>query len=108
MIMENYQNELPIRSKIEVAQEIGQIIHYLTQGQESKVNELIEDLKNRSIYLDEKIQGDVLIFAETIQFQQSYDPWHQITPEIEKSANQLIEDLGFIPPQNCPRIPEPD
>jgi len=97
--MENYQNELPIRSKIEAAQEIGQIIHYMTNGQESKVNELIEDLKNRSIYLDEKIQGDVLIFAETIQFQQTYDQWHQITPEIEKAANQLIEDLGFVPPQ---------
>ena len=59
---------------------------------------LIEELKNRSIYLDEKIQGDVLVFAEAVQFQISYDPWHQITPEIERAANQLIEDLGFISP----------
>ena len=27
--MENYHHELPIRSKIDVAQEIGQIIHCL-------------------------------------------------------------------------------
>lgn len=96
--MENYHHELPIRSKIDVAQEIGQIIYCLSLGQQSKVNALIDELKNRSIYLDEKIQGDVLVFAEAVQFQLSYDPWHQITPEIERAANQLIEDLGFISP----------
>jgi len=97
--MENYRNELPIRSKIDAAQEIGQIIRCLTQGQQSKVISLIDALKNRSIYLDEKIQGDVLVFAEAVQFQISYDPWHLITPEIERAANRLIEDLGFVPPR---------
>jgi hypothetical protein len=96
--MENYHNQLPIRSKIEVAQEIGQIIHCLDEGQVSALNEKIEDLKNRSIYLDEKIQGDVLVFAEAVQFQISTDPWHQFTPEIEQAAKQLILDLGFLPP----------
>ena len=56
--MENYHNELPIRSKIEVAQEVGQIIRCLALGQQSRVNTLIDELKNRSIYLDEKIQTD--------------------------------------------------
>ncbi len=98
--MENYHDELPIRAKIDVAQEIGEIINCLTLGQQSVVNALIDKLKNQSIYLDEKIQGDVLVFSEAIQFQLTYDPWHQITPEIERAANQLIEDLGFVPPHD--------
>ncbi|MBF8263573.1 MAG: hypothetical protein HW387_1238 [Parachlamydiales bacterium] len=96
--MEHYHNQLPIRSKIDVAEEIGQIIHCLHTGKRETVDSLIENLKSRSIYLDEKIQGDVLMFAEAIQFQDVYDPWHIITPEIEEAANQLIEDLGFVPP----------
>jgi hypothetical protein len=96
--MEHYHNQLPIRSKIEAAQDIDQIIHCLGKGQQEAANALIESLKSRSIYLDEKIQGDVLVFAEAVQFQEVYDPWHCITPEIEQAANQLIEDLGFVPP----------
>lgn len=98
--MEHYHNELPIRSKIDVAEEIGQIIHCLSSGKTKDADHLIEDLKNHSIYLDEKIQGDVLIFAEAVQFQSAYDPWHLVTPEIEKAANRLIEDLGFALPKN--------
>jgi hypothetical protein len=98
--MQHYHNELPIRSKVDVAEEIGQIIHYLHDGKKEAADSLIENLKSRSIYLDEKIQGDVLIFAEAIQFQEAYDPWHLVTPEIEQAADQLIEDLGFAPPSN--------
>lgn len=100
--MEHYHNELPIRSKIDVAQEVGQIIHYLYDGKMKEANDLIDNLKSRSIYLDEKIQGDVLIFAEAVQFQSAYDPWHCVTPEIKKAADQLIEDLGFVPPKESP------
>jgi hypothetical protein len=96
--MEHYHEQLPIRSKIEVAEDIDQIIHCLGMGQKEAANALIESLKSRSIYLDEKIQGDVLVFAEAVQFQEAYDPWHCITPEIERAADQLIEDLGFVPP----------
>ena len=96
--MEHYHNELPIRSKIDVAAEIGDILHCLYSGKKEAADRLIEDLKSRSIYLDEAIQGDVLVFSEAVQFQEAYDPWHLITPEIQKAADQLIEDLGLMPP----------
>lgn len=97
--MEHYHNQLPIRSKIDIAEEIGQIIYCLQTGKQDTANTLIENMKTRSIYLDERIQGDILMFAEAVQFQSTYDPWHTVTPEIEKAANQLIEDLGFVPPK---------
>jgi hypothetical protein len=97
--MKNYRKELPIRSKIDLAQEVGQIIHDLSVGKESSVEALIEQMKNQSIDLDETIQGDVLVFSEAVQYQLAYDPWHEITPEIERAANQLIRDLGFVLPQ---------
>jgi hypothetical protein len=96
--MEHYHHELPIRSKIDLAEEIGQILHCLHTGQRDAADRLIENLKNRSLYLDETIQGDVLMFAEAVQFQEAYDPWHRITPEIQQVADKLIEDLGFVPP----------
>lgn len=92
-------NELPIRSKKEIAEGVGKIIHYLHTGQRSAADLLIEDLKVRSVYLDEEIQRDVLIFAEEVQFQYAYDPWHKVTLEVEKAADKLIEDLGFCPPR---------
>jgi hypothetical protein len=97
-------NELPIRAKKEMAEEIGEIIHYLHTGQRSAADLLIEDLKIRSVYLDESIQHDVLIFAEQIQFQYDYDPWHKVTGEIQTAADKLIENLGFKPPESEIRV----
>ncbi len=91
-------HELPIRSKVFMAQEIGEIISCLHKGQRSTADLLIEDLKIRSIYLGEQIQQDVLIFAEQVQFQYDYDPWHKVTDQVEKAANRLIDDLGFHRP----------
>ena len=91
-------NELPIRSKVSMAQDIGEIIACLHRGERSAADLLIEDLKVRSIFLGEEIQHDVLIFAEQVQFQYDYDPWHKVTAEVERAANRLIEDLGF----HCP------
>ncbi|MCC6128081.1 MAG: hypothetical protein IT584_02645 [Chlamydiae bacterium] len=96
-------DELPIRSKKEIAEGVGKIIHYLHTGQRSAADLLIEDLKVRSIYLSEDIQRDVLIFAEEVQFQYAYDPWHKVTTDVEKAADKLIEDLGFFPP--APPLP---
>jgi hypothetical protein len=90
--------ELPIRSKVLMAQEVGEIIQCLHRGQRSAADLMIEDLKIRSIELDEKIQQDVLMFAEQIAFQYDYDPWHKVTPDVESAANRLIEDLGFQTP----------
>lgn len=90
--------ELPIRSKLEMAQDIGKIIHYLHTGQRSSVDLLIEDLKTRSVFMDEQIQQDVLSFSEQVCFQYDYDPWHTVTPNVQKAADKLIEDLGFRPP----------
>lgn len=91
-------NELPIRSKIEIAEGVGKIIHYLHTGQRSAADLLLEELKIRSLYLDEAIQQDLLVFAEEVQFQYVYDPWHNVTSQVEKAADKLIEDLGFLPP----------
>lgn len=91
-------HELPIRSKKEIAEGVGKIIHFLHTGQRSSADLLIEELKIRAVYLDEAIQRDVLVFAEEVQFQYAYDPWHKVTSEVEKAADRLIEDLGFIPP----------
>jgi hypothetical protein len=96
--MENYNQELPIRSKIIIAQNIGQIIYHLHTGKSERANALLDEIKTRSIYLDEAIQRDVLIFSEAIQFQEAYDPWHRITLDIQCAADRLIEGLGFNPP----------
>ena len=90
--------ELPIRSKTEMANDIAQIIHCLHRGQYT--GPLIENLKARSTFLDERVQQDVLIFVEQVQFQQAYDPWHKVTPEITLAADRLIEDLGFYLKRN--------
>ena len=94
-----HPNELPIRSKKEMAEEVGEIIRFLHTGQRSAADLLIEDLKIRSVYLEEPIQHDVLIFAEEVQFQYDYDPWHKVTSGVQKAADKLIEDLGFTPPR---------
>lgn len=87
--------ELPFRSKLEMAEDIAQIIQCLHTGQRSAADLLIEELKTRSIFLDEKIQQDVLMFSEQVQFQYDYDPWHLVTGDIKKAADRLLEDLGF-------------
>ncbi len=92
------KNELPIRSKVLMAQEIGEIIQCLHRGQRSLADLMIEDLKSRAIYLDEEIQQSVLQFAEQVQFQYDYDPWHKVTLDVQQAADHLIEDLGFRSP----------
>lgn len=92
-------NELPIRSKKEIAEGVGKILYFLHTGQRSAADLLIEELKIRSLYLDEEIQYALLVFVEEVQFQYAYDPWHKVTFEVEKAADKLIEDLGFSPPQ---------
>lgn len=88
-------HELPIRSKLVMLDDIVQIIHYLHMGTREKADPLIEDLKTRSMFLDEEIQRGVLIFSEQIHFQYDYDPWHKVTPEVQQAADRLIQELGF-------------
>ena len=88
--------ELPIRSKITMLHNIAKIIKHLHKGERPFADRLIEDLKTRSVFLDEQIQQDVLIFAEQVQFQYDYDPNHLITRDVQKAADRLIEDLGFF------------
>ncbi len=92
------KKELPIRSKIEIVEKIGKILHCLHTGQRSAADLLIEEVKSRSLLLEDPIQQDVLMFAESVQFQASYDPWHRVSGEIQTAADRLIEDLGFTPP----------
>ena len=87
--------ELPFRSKLEMLKDIAEIIQCLHRGRRKAADSLLEDLKIRSIFLDETIQQDVLMFASQVQFQYDYDPWHLVTSDIEKAANRLIDHLGF-------------
>ncbi|PIS02219.1 MAG: hypothetical protein COT85_06720 [Chlamydiae bacterium CG10_big_fil_rev_8_21_14_0_10_42_34] len=91
----NHHNELPIRSKVEMLKDISLIIQYLHQGKRAEADLLISDLKTRSIFFDGDVQRDVLIFSEQVHFQYDYDPWHKVTPYVQKAADKLIEDLGF-------------
>lgn len=93
--MPHPSHELPIRSKLEMMNDIVRAIHCLHTGDRKKAEPLLDDLKIRSIYLDEKIQQDALIFSEQVCFQFDYDPWHKVTPEVQRAADRLIEDLGF-------------
>ena len=88
--------ELPIRSKLEMVSDIIQIIQHLQAGRRRSADPLIDDLKLRSLFLDEQIQNAVLIFSEQVHFQYAYDPYHKVTPDVEKAADNLIENLGFI------------
>lgn len=92
--------ELPIRSKLDMLDDIVQIIRYLYEGDRKAADLLIKDLKVRSLFLEEAIQRRVLIFTSQIHFQYDYDPWHKVTPEIQRAADQLIEELGFRPPSS--------
>lgn len=89
--------ELPIRSKLQMLDDIVRVIYYLHTGHRESAEPLLTDLKVRSTYMDEDIQRDVLIFAEQVCFQYDYDPWHKVTPEVQKAADNLIKDLGFSP-----------
>lgn len=88
-------NELPIRSKTQMMSDIVQIIRLLHEGKRSASEHLIEDLKTRGTFLDENIQQDILMFISQVQFQQVYDPWHKVTPEVTAAADRLIQALGF-------------
>lgn len=96
-------HELPIRSKLKMLDHIIRIIRCLHTGAPRSVSDpLINDLKARSAFLDEDVQRDVLIFAEQVHFQYDYDPWHKVTPDVQKAADQLIHDLGFFQPFKGP------
>ncbi|HEV7738352.1 MAG TPA: hypothetical protein VGO47_13390 [Chlamydiales bacterium] len=83
----------PIRSKIEMMQDIVAIIHCLHTGKPLAADPFIEDLKVRSIHLGDQVQQDVLMFVEQVQFQYAYDPWHKITKDVQVAADRLIEHL---------------
>lgn len=81
------------QSKLAMQEEIAQIVFHLHQGNRSLGDLLIEDLKARAVHMAPQIQQDVLIFAEQVQFQYDYDPWHKVTPEVQSAADQLLKDL---------------
>lgn len=96
--MKHPSQQLPIRSKLEMLDDIGLVIRYLHEGKRTAADGLLDDLKIRAMFFDEQIQQDVLIFAEQVYFQYDYDPWHKVTGEVQRAADRLIEDLGFPKP----------
>ncbi len=95
----NHKGEYPIHSKIEMRRDIAKIVTHLHQGERSQSDLLLADLKARAVYFPEKIQQDVLMFSDQVQFQYDYDPWHRVTPEVQKAADQILLDLGLSPPK---------
>lgn len=89
--------ELPIRTKLKMTENIGKMMDWLYQGNQKKLYEEAEELKKESIYLSEEIQQSVLMFVEQLLFQYQYDPG-EITEEVRKMADRLIASLGFLPP----------
>lgn len=91
-------HELPIRSKLEIAGDIPRILYYLHNGKRGLALPLMEDMKIRSIFLEDSIQQSALAFISQVLFQFDYDPWHKVTPEVQKAADRLIEEMGFQAP----------
>jgi hypothetical protein len=91
----SHNEELPMRSKLEMAQDVAEIVECLHRGHRPLAEVLIDDLKHRSLYFEEKIQQDVLAFAGQVYFQYDYDPWHKVTEEVEFTADRLLQDLGI-------------
>ena len=92
------KRDLPIRTKLEMAENIGKVLRHLFDGDRMRATPLLDALKISSIYLDDDIQQDVLAFVQQVLFQFDYDPGHKLTPEIQKAADKLIEDMGFKAP----------
>lgn len=92
----DFSKTLPFKSKLEMLKDVATLIEALHRGKNIKEEAAFLDLKTRALFLDEEIQQAVLIFIEQIAFQQVYDPEHLITKEVEKSADQLIEKMGFF------------
>ena len=90
--------DLPIRSKVAMAENISKILKSLHEGDREAALPLLEDLKVRSIYLDEQIQHDVLAFTSLVLFQYDYDPWHKVSQDLQIATDKLLEDMGFNPP----------
>ncbi len=90
-----YKKEDPELSKSIMCEDVAHIISHLHHGQRALADPLINDLKTRSLLMEDKIQQDVLMFSEQVQFQYDYDPWHKVTPEVQEAADHLLEDLGF-------------
>ena len=92
---DNKFRELPLHAKDEMARDIAKVIEDLHLGKRRSAMIFLHDLKQRSLHLDEKIQQDVLMFAEQVEFQFAYDPWHNITEDVRKAADRLLHDLGM-------------
>lgn len=90
----NRKNTKPSRSKKNMKKGIARIVYYLHNGERSLGDQCIRDLKALSIDLDDKIQQDVLMFVGQVYFQYDYDPWHKVTPEVQKAADRLLRDLS--------------
>jgi hypothetical protein len=91
----NKVNQIPLRAKLDIVQEIAEVICLLHKGDQEAADKILKEMKIRSIFLDEEIQRNVLIFAEQVDFQYDYDPWHKVTPDVQRAADQLINSLGL-------------
>lgn len=91
--------QIPIRSKLDMLNDIVQIVCYLHEGNRKEGEKYILDLKMRALFMNHQIQNCVLVFTDQVHFQFNIDPWHKVTPEVQKAADLLIEQMGFQPPK---------
>ena len=87
------ENQKTENFKALMKEDVVLVMHHLHYGERSLSNLCLEDLKIQSVHFSDKIQQDVLNFAEQVEFQFDYDPWHKITPEVQLAADQLLKDL---------------
>jgi hypothetical protein len=89
--------ELPIKSKLQMLEDIAEALHLFQQGEKAKLEAVLQNLKVRSVYLEEPIQQATLIFIEQVLYHFGYD--RLLDAELQRSADRLIEELGFTPPE---------
>lgn len=93
-----------LHSQEELAAKVAEIIYCLHYGLHHAAHLLLDDIKHQSIHLTGPIQGEVLLFAQMVDFQYAYepqyatDPWpfdrfHPISREALFAADNLLHSL---------------
>jgi hypothetical protein len=85
--------------KKEIINKISDIVTHLHNGKFLLVRQCIGQLKNLLQDLPKKTVNDIQDFVQQVLFEMDYDSEHRITEEIRKSADRLIQDLGYSLPK---------
>ncbi len=90
---------LLIKKKVLLIEALTQTIKKLHYGEKNAIYALLKEIKDLSSEMAPEVQKDIIDFIQQVTFQMDYDPQHLVTEEIRKSLDQLLSDLGFVPPK---------